>query len=60
VKLDYDKIKKIFYEEDKEFWDEERELIKDQPDPISERSLYDERQKEDIVFVRGAGTPFGV
>jgi len=38
VELDYGKIKKIFYEEDKKFWDEERELIKDQPDPISERS----------------------
>jgi len=36
--LDYDRAKEMFYEEDKKFWDEERELIKDQPDPISEGS----------------------
>ena len=38
VELDYDRAKEMFYEEDKKFWDEERELIKDQPDPISEMS----------------------
>jgi len=60
VELDYDRAKEMFYEEDKKFWDEEQKLIKDQHDLISERSPYDERQKGDIVFVRGAGTPFRV
>ena len=37
--LDYDKAKEMFYEEDKKFWDEEQDMIKDhQYDPVSERS----------------------
>ena len=40
VGLDYDKAKEMFYEEDKKFWDEEQDMIKDhQYDPVSERSL---------------------
>jgi len=38
MELDYDRAKVMFYEEDKKFWDEEQELIKDQHDLISERS----------------------
>ena len=39
VWLDYDKAKEMFYKEDKKFWDEEQDLIEDQPlDPVSERS----------------------
>jgi len=60
VELDYDRAKEMFYEEDKKFWDEEQKLIKDQHDLISERSLYDERKKGAIVFVRGAGTSLRV
>lgn len=29
VEMDYDKAKEMFYEEDKAFWDEEQELIKE-------------------------------
>jgi hypothetical protein len=40
VGLDYDNAKEMFYEEDKKFWDEEQDMIKDhQYDPVSERSL---------------------
>lgn len=40
VGLDYNKAKEMFYEEDKKFWDEEQDMIKDhQYDPVSERSL---------------------
>lgn len=39
LELDYDRAKEMFYEADKEFWDKEQELIKDQNDRIFERSL---------------------
>ena len=36
VESDYDKVKEMFYEEDKKFWDDETDLIKDQLDPIAQ------------------------
>jgi len=38
VESDYDKLKEMFYEEDKKFWDEEMDIITDRRDPISERT----------------------
>jgi hypothetical protein len=38
VELGYDKVKEMFYEEDKSFWEEEQALTQDlQHDPVSER-----------------------
>jgi hypothetical protein len=60
LELDYDRAKEMFYEEDKEFWDKEQELIKDQNDRIFERRLYDEGKEKATISVRGAGTALRV